>query len=335
MPFVNGQASGTPVVVDSSINWASDGAFVVSAANINDKPPVAAFSATNCQQAGVACGFDATASTDADGVIASYSWNFGDGTTVQDTTGQEQHTYSADGAYPVTMTATDNDGVSTSVSHTVYIGVSPPAAISFAGVSTKYGNATSETVSIPAAASAGDALLLFDTYASATTTASAPPGWTLVGTSVKGSYTTAVYSDVAGPSDAGTPLTVTYSATVKATLTVAAYANTDGVQPVEASAFATAAASSSDTAPGLTGLTDGSFVVSYWADKSSATTSFTAPAAVTTRALTLGAGAGAVNGLLGDSGGSVFGSYGPQTATTNDASSASSSWTIALSQATS
>ncbi len=50
-------------------------------------------------------------STDADGTIASRSWDFGDS---QDGTGAApNHTYAAAGTYSVTVSATDNDGSST------------------------------------------------------------------------------------------------------------------------------------------------------------------------------------------------------------------------------
>jgi PKD domain len=333
VPFTNGQAAGTPVVVDSTINWASDGAFVVSQANINDQPPVPAFTA-NCPVGGTSCTFDATGSTDPDGVVTSYAWTFGDGGTAQDTTGAEAHAYATTGAYPVTLTATDNDGVSASVTHTEYVGVTPPPAIGFGGVATKYGNAASESVTIPATTAAGDGLLLFDTYASATTTASAPTGWTLVGSAVKGSDTTAVYQRVAIAGDAGTAVSVAYSATVKATLTVADYTGTSTADPVESAASASNVASASDPAPALTGLADNSYVLSYWSDRSSATTTFTPPASVTQRSATLGTGAATINTVFADSGAPVSGTYAARTATTNDASSSSVSWTIALAQAT-
>ena len=47
-------------------------------------------------------------STDADGSVASYSWNFGDGAT---STGQNpSHSYAASGTFTVTLTVTDNQG---------------------------------------------------------------------------------------------------------------------------------------------------------------------------------------------------------------------------------
>ncbi|MFT4009802.1 MAG: PKD domain-containing protein [Nocardioidaceae bacterium] len=63
--------------------------------------------------------FDSSASTDADGSIASYAWDFGDGET--GTTANPTHTYETVGTYTVTLTVTDNEGASTSVSQSVTV----------------------------------------------------------------------------------------------------------------------------------------------------------------------------------------------------------------------
>lgn len=52
--------------------------------------------------------FNASASTDSDGTIAGYSWNFGDGDS--STVAEKEHTYTTAGTYTVTLTVTDNDG---------------------------------------------------------------------------------------------------------------------------------------------------------------------------------------------------------------------------------
>src|SRR5207247_520474 len=73
--------------------------------NAANQPPVANFT-SSCPT--LTCSFTST-SSDPDGSIAGYSWNFGDGSPVV-TTQNPSHTYGAGGRYTVTLTATDNPG---------------------------------------------------------------------------------------------------------------------------------------------------------------------------------------------------------------------------------
>lgn len=57
--------------------------------------------------------FDASSSYDPDGSIVSYHWNWGDGTSQTTTTPYAEHWYSA-GNWSVTVTVTDNEGLSSS-----------------------------------------------------------------------------------------------------------------------------------------------------------------------------------------------------------------------------
>ena len=58
--------------------------------------------------------FDAGASTDADGKIANYAFNFGDGRSVKGTKTKRWHAYKKPGTYVATLTVTDNEGCSDS-----------------------------------------------------------------------------------------------------------------------------------------------------------------------------------------------------------------------------
>ncbi len=106
-------------------------AIQVGSAN---QPPVASFiySPTN-PLVNAWIQFNATGSTDSDGTIASYAWNFGDGTT--DTGSVVWHRFSAAGTYLVTITVTDNDGASSTTSQSVVVGgaanAAPTAAFSY------------------------------------------------------------------------------------------------------------------------------------------------------------------------------------------------------------
>jgi PKD repeat protein len=72
--------------------------------------------------------FDASGSSDPDGNITSYHWNFGDGLSGSGQT--IVHSYEIPGQYTVQLTVTDNDGKTGSTSHTVIVEVpnKPPTA---------------------------------------------------------------------------------------------------------------------------------------------------------------------------------------------------------------
>lgn len=85
------------------------------AAPVN-QPPVAVFTSS---AVGLAASFDGSASSDAEGLVTAYSWNFGDG---QSGTGAAaSHTYTAAGTYHVTLTVTDGAGSTGSVTHDVVV----------------------------------------------------------------------------------------------------------------------------------------------------------------------------------------------------------------------
>lgn len=85
-----------------------------------NQPPVAEFTHT-CDNR--ACDFDGSGSSDPDGTIASYEWDFGDGGTAS--TATANHTYAADGSYQVTLTVTDNNGKATTAEKTVAVSTAP------------------------------------------------------------------------------------------------------------------------------------------------------------------------------------------------------------------
>jgi PKD repeat protein len=87
-----------------------------------NSPPTAAFS-TSCIQ--LACTFNGTGSSDPDGTIASYSWNFGDGVA---STAVAQHTFVAAGTYTVKLSVLDNKGASNTKTASVVVTTGPPPA---------------------------------------------------------------------------------------------------------------------------------------------------------------------------------------------------------------
>jgi PKD repeat protein len=89
--------------------------FVIDRNAVN-QPPVAAFtSSTN----GLTASFDGTGSSDPDGSVSSYAWDFGDGSTGSGAT--PSHAYPVAGDYSVILTVTDNLGSATSVTHVVSV----------------------------------------------------------------------------------------------------------------------------------------------------------------------------------------------------------------------
>lgn len=62
--------------------------------------------------------FHAAASSDADGKVATYAWDFGDRGRATGTTATRRHTYRRPGTYLVTLTVTDDEGCSTEVVYT-------------------------------------------------------------------------------------------------------------------------------------------------------------------------------------------------------------------------
>ena len=95
--------------------------FTTGGGVVPNVPPTASFSVT---QSALTVTVDGSSSTDPDGSIASYAWDFGDGATAAGV--DATHTYAVAGAYSVALTVTDNGGAS-SASTQVVSAVIPPA----------------------------------------------------------------------------------------------------------------------------------------------------------------------------------------------------------------
>lgn len=93
---------------------------------VND-PPVADAGPDQAAYLNEAVSFDGSGSSDPDGTIVSYSWDFGDGDIgTGETTG---HTYTAIGIYTTTLTVTDNEGVTGQDQATVTVQEEPSNAV--------------------------------------------------------------------------------------------------------------------------------------------------------------------------------------------------------------
>lgn len=97
------------------------------------KPPIAALDGPYAGAEGGGIAMSAAASVDPNGTVASYSWDFGDGTTGSGAT--VAHAYAQDGTYTVTVTVTDNDGLTDTTAAPVAVANVPPAIGPFNGAS--------------------------------------------------------------------------------------------------------------------------------------------------------------------------------------------------------
>ena len=122
----------TVVLTVTDNQGASTSSSQVVAAVAPNKPPVAAFTQT---VSNLSVAFDGSTSADPDGTIASYSWNYGDGTAL-DTTVSPTHVFAATGSYTVALTVTDNQGASNTVSKTIAVAANQPPVAAFTSTAT-------------------------------------------------------------------------------------------------------------------------------------------------------------------------------------------------------
>lgn len=318
--YAEGSYTVTLTVTDSGGKTAS-ATQTVNPVPLPNQPPVSAFTAS-CVS--LTCSFDAGGSSDSDGSISTYAWSYGDTTSGSGRT--SSHAYTAAGAFEVTLTVTDNEGLSTSSTQTVNPTEPPSSAIAFRASAGSNAVTRNAQVVVPAAVQAGDGLILVLSVNSQTAPIGSPAGvtgFTRVGTpQVAGSMITTVWQKVAAAGDAGATVSVDIGpAYLKASLSVLAYSGTAASGPVaSASQSADPGTSTAHNSPTATAA-NGAYVLTAWADKSSTTTTFTEPAGTVLRDRTIGTVAGHVSSLIVDSGAGVApGQVGGLTATTNAAS---------------
>lgn len=318
---------GTATVVDTSQDWRGRAVFLAPQ-SINAAPQ-ASFT-SSCAE--LSCEFDASASSDADGSVATYSWDFGDGQSASGATAT--HEFAAGGGQEVTLTVTDDEGAQGSTSKTVTAVAPVASTIAFVGQGTFASGQldASASVSVPAGVSAGDTLVLYATAANDSTVLTAPAGWTQAGSHTTTGATSAVWTATAGGDTAGTTVTMDLDIAAKVALTMVAYRNASADVAPSAIASSVDAGVTEHTAPTVS-APSGAWLLSYWSDKSSWTTEWRTPAKQTVRGAALGTGSGRATSVLVDSGSRVSspGLAGGLVATTPRASTRAINWTLALS----
>ena len=148
--YVTNTGSADVSVIDTQTNQASPtrigvGTHPTGIAVTPDQGPVASFEAPTFRP-GVPVSFDASPSSDPDGTIADYAWDFGDGQSAPNGGARPIHAYGKSGRYRVTLTVTDQEGCSTAflfTGQTAYCNGGPRAslartvAVAFPGVRVK------------------------------------------------------------------------------------------------------------------------------------------------------------------------------------------------------
>ncbi|HEY0618599.1 MAG TPA: PKD domain-containing protein, partial [Kribbella sp.] len=292
-----------------------------------NQAPVAAF-VSSCN--GHVCGFDASGSTDADGNTLTYSWNFGDGQT--GTGVNPNHTYAADGARTVTLTASDGTLTNIKTGQVNPVATVSQGEVSFVGAASTSGNRSSHSVRIPANVQTQDRLLLFlSTNATTGTITDAVPGWTLIQTRDGNGVRGRAWTKAATAADAGSDVTVAGSELSKSVLSVAAYRST-GVTTMSASAVRGVDTSASSHATPTVAVAKGnSWLVNVWSEKSSVDQTWTLPTGISSRTTGATTGTGKMSSIVGDSNTGVpLGTAAARTAATSAAVSRSIMFSIVL-----
>ena len=123
------------VTDDDGATATADTLLTVSEPLPENQVPQASFT-FSCQE--LACDFDAGDSTDPDGTIVGYHWEFGDGVTGN---GEfVSHAFGADGAYEVRLTVSDDLEASSSATEIVQVATTVATAISLSAATGKYRN---------------------------------------------------------------------------------------------------------------------------------------------------------------------------------------------------
>jgi hypothetical protein len=122
--YRSGAGGDTLFAASSNVPQSADASKVYSWMDnsgepVNQSPVAAAVASSVSGYTPLTISFDGSTSSDSDGSIMSYSWNFGDSSSA--TGPRVSHTYTAAGTFLVTLTVTDDDGAVGNTSLTVRV----------------------------------------------------------------------------------------------------------------------------------------------------------------------------------------------------------------------
>lgn len=120
----NGPKTVTLTVTDDSGSTGQSQRTVA----VTDRPPSASFTAPAAIGKGQAASFDGSASSDPDGTLSSYRWDFGDGQVRTTATPRVSHAYTQRGPKTVTLTVTDDSSSTDQTQRTLTVTAALPSA---------------------------------------------------------------------------------------------------------------------------------------------------------------------------------------------------------------
>jgi PKD repeat protein len=324
--YVNGGRYSVTLTVADDRGGVDQHIADVTVADPANIPPAASFT-TSCDL--LTCSFDATTSTDSDGSIVSYAWDFGDGST--DTGRDAQHSYDDAGEFHVTLVVTDDEAATGSAEADVQV-IAPGGAAVFRASASANSWGSSASITVPAEVQPGDQLVYVVTSATATTI-DTPTGWTLLATQQDGApdMTSSVFTRTADATTPGMSVSAVLGQSSKSARLLVAYQN--ALPPTAATASVMGATSFDLTTPAVDVDYSGSAVVSYWSDRSSGNTGWTLPTSVVGRASSIGSGGGRITAAIADTN-VPAGNWPGATATSTAAGTKGIGWTIVLAPST-
>jgi PKD repeat protein len=120
-------------VTDNSGLTDTDSIVITANQGANQSPVAVAAADKTSGNAPLTVNFSSQGSSDPDGTITGYSWNFGDGTSSN--LANPSHTYNNAGTFTVTLTVTDNGGATGSSNVVITVQQAPNGVIYINGIS--------------------------------------------------------------------------------------------------------------------------------------------------------------------------------------------------------